>query len=294
MNSYPFPMYSGIFEPKHYKQIGTALWFFSWCISATTKEVMDEEGVTWGHVLGKKPLKLSEMAEPFGVDEKTVRRWIKSLEQYGYIRVSRAPYGIILEVRNSKKRLDKNVHSPPERTDKYVRTSSERTDNFVHSETREWTEMPDHPDKNVHSKKDISVDITTTDDTDEFEKVFREFCALHGKLDIHVKPPDVKLMTEMIAMGVPSSLIIRVMRTVHEERTANGAKISTFAYYRNAILEAWETERAITEGVPVPEGVPFPPVALGSLQRKSRHQAQIDELTRLIEEERTREASGSR
>ncbi|REK54740.1 MAG: hypothetical protein C6W55_10440 [Thermobacillus sp.] len=303
MNSYPFPMYSGIFEPKHYKQIGTALWFFSWCISATTKEVMDEEGVTWGHVLGKKPLKLSEMAEPFGVDEKTVRRWIKSLEQYGYIRVTRAPYGIIIEVRNSKKR----VHSQPERSDKYVQSDDHRTDNndrteperldkIVQSETREWTEMPDHPDKNVHSKKDISVDITatTTDDTAEFEKVFREFCTLHGKLDIHVKPPDVKLMTEMIALGVPPTLIIRVMRTVHEERTANGAKISTFAYYKNAILEAWETERAITEGVPVPEGVPLPPVALVAQPRKSRHQAQIDELTRLIEEERAREASGSR
>lgn len=278
--SYPFPMYSGIFEPKHYKQIGTALWFFSWCISATTKEVVDEEGITWGHVLGKKPLKLAELAEPFGVDEKTVRRWIKALEDHDYIRVTRAPYGIILEVKNSKKRMDKNVHSQPKRSDKNVR-----------SEPREWTEMSDHPDKNVHSNKDIIQDIntTTTDVKEEFEKVFGSFCEIHRKLDIHVKPLDVTLMTELIALGVPSSLIIKVMRTVYEERTARGARISTFAYYKNAILEAWEAEKAITEGVPVPEGVPLPPVALG-YQRRTRQQQQIDDLDRFIaaEEERKR------
>jgi len=281
--SYPFPMYSGIFEPKHYKQIGTALWFFSWCISATTKEVVDEEGVTWGLVHGKKPLKLSELAEPFGVDEKTIRRWIKSLEHNGYIRVSRAPYGIILEVRNSKRRLDKNVHSkfersdinvhsPKDRTDKNVQSESERPDKFARSEPREWTEMSDHPDKNVHSKKDISSDITATTTADdervEFEKVFAAFCEIHKKLDIHVKPLDITLMTELIARGIPAALIIKVMRTVHEERTAQGARISSFAYYKNAILEAWAAEKAITEGVPVPEGVPLPPVALGSPPKK--------------------------
>jgi DNA-binding transcriptional regulator YhcF (GntR family) len=102
-------MYSGIFEPKHYKRIGAALWFFSWCVKSTSTE-SEEDGVIWGHVNDMQPLKLSELAVPFGVNEKTVSRWIEALEHYDYIRTRRAAYGLIISVRNSK-RSDNNVRS---------------------------------------------------------------------------------------------------------------------------------------------------------------------------------------
>ncbi|WP_374721081.1 hypothetical protein [Peribacillus tepidiphilus] len=90
------------------------MWLFLWCISSTTKEI-ERDGVTWGIVLGNKPLKRHELAEPFGVSERTIQRWLDDLEKYQYIKVTRAPYGYILTVRNSKKytseRVDKNVHS---------------------------------------------------------------------------------------------------------------------------------------------------------------------------------------
>lgn len=111
--SYPFPTYSGLLEPEHYKRIGSALWLFLWCISSTTKEV-EKDGLKWGIVLGNKPIKLNELAEIFNVNEKTVRRWLSDLEFHEYIRITRAPYGVILTVRNSKKfmkRVDKNVQS---------------------------------------------------------------------------------------------------------------------------------------------------------------------------------------
>ncbi|WP_054972418.1 hypothetical protein [Paenibacillus sp. A3] len=144
--SYPFPMYSGLLEPEHYKRIGSAIWLFLWCVSSTTKDI-EKDGVTWGIVLGNKPIKREELAAQFGVAERTVQRWIDTLESEEYIKITRAPYGMIFTVRNSKKfngRLDKNVHSPPERLDKNVQ--SDRT---------EWTEMSSHRDKNVHSNKDI-------------------------------------------------------------------------------------------------------------------------------------------
>lgn len=145
-DSYPFPIFSGLLEPKHYNRIGNAVWFFIWCISSTTKEE-EAEGVVWGRVLGSKPMKLSELAEPFGVDSKTVSRWIKSLEEHGYIRVTRAPYGLIIAVKNSKKyreRVDKNVRSE----------EGEQTD-LSDLSPRDETEMSDLPDKNVRSNKDI-------------------------------------------------------------------------------------------------------------------------------------------
>ncbi|AZN43377.1 helix-turn-helix domain-containing protein [Paenibacillus albus] len=153
-DSYPFPIYSGLLEPRHYKSIGSAVWLFLWCISSTTKE-LEKDGITWGIVLGNKPIKREDLAEQFGVEEKTVRRWIKQLEEQGYIRVTRAPYGMIFTVRNSKKYQNssgKNAHSPPERVDKNVQ-----------SEVREWTEMSSLTDKNVHSNKDITGDITVKD-----------------------------------------------------------------------------------------------------------------------------------
>src|SRR5690606_34701801 len=90
--SHPSPVYSGLLEPQHYKKIGSAIWLFLWCVSTTTKEV-ERDGVTWGIVLGNKPLKLNELASQFGVNEQTVRRWLEALEKHEYIKVTRAPHG---------------------------------------------------------------------------------------------------------------------------------------------------------------------------------------------------------
>src|SRR5690606_19154473 len=101
-DSYPFPIYSGLMEPKHYKQIGSAIWLFLWCVSSTTKDI-EKDGVTWGIVLGNKPLKLDELADVFNVSRRTVTTWLTTLEDHDYIRITRAPYGLILSVKNSKK-----------------------------------------------------------------------------------------------------------------------------------------------------------------------------------------------
>ncbi|OAB34149.1 MarR family transcriptional regulator [Paenibacillus glacialis] len=146
-DSYPFPIYSGLLEPEHYNKISTAIWLFLWCISSVTKDKEDEEGVSWGIVLGNKPIKLDDLSEQFGVARKTISRWIDTLEDHGYIRVTRAPYGLIFTVRNSKKyrnKMDKNVHSE----------EREETDMST-LEGREETKMSTLLDKNVHSNKDI-------------------------------------------------------------------------------------------------------------------------------------------
>jgi len=299
-DSYPFPVYTGILEPKHYKKIGSAIWFFLWCIKSITEESVDEEGVTWGHVYRGAPVKLSEMVEPFGTNEKTIRRWIDTLEQHGYIRVTRAPYGIIIAVRNSKKKKN--------RSDKNVRSNeTDRTKMSEHSDG-DRTDMSTLSDKNVHSNKDIIKTFITTTDTEPFEKLLSEFCTLHSKLDVHVKRNDIVLMQWMLDQGIDVDLIIKVMRTVYAERTAAGTHISTFVYYKNAILEAWEAVKAITDGVPIPKGVPLSPVALGKESitdrvpvpavalgspKRTKQQIELEELRRKREEARLREQSGS-
>ncbi len=56
-----------------------------------------------GIVLGHKPVKAREMADVFAVSEKTVRRWLEVLEQHEYIKTVRAPYGLIVSVKHSKR-----------------------------------------------------------------------------------------------------------------------------------------------------------------------------------------------
>lgn len=141
--SYPFPMYSGLLEPEHYKNIGNAIWLFLWCVSSTTSE-KQEEGTVWGIVLRNKPMKLSEIGERFGVNDKTVSRWLDNLEQHEYIRVTRAPRGLILSVRNSKKWTDKIVRShEDEQTEMSDHTESDETKLSDH-EVSEQTNMSDH------------------------------------------------------------------------------------------------------------------------------------------------------
>lgn len=113
MTSYPFPIYSGLITPAHYKRIGSSIWLFLWCVSAITAE-KEKEGVTWGIVDENKPMQLTDLAEQFGVSEKTVSRWLSALEEHGYLRVTRVPRGLILTVRNSKRFTlspDENVRS---------------------------------------------------------------------------------------------------------------------------------------------------------------------------------------
>lgn len=288
-DSYPFPMYSGIFEPKHYKQIGAALWFFSWCINSTTRECEEGDGVTWGYVQGKRPLKLSELAEPFEVTEKTVRRWIEDLEKYGYIRAVRAPYGIIISVKNSKKRKDKNVQSE----------QTERT-NMSNLSGTERTEMSNLSDKNVQSNKDFELNLSSSysalTDPDliiqRTHEIEVHFCMRRGK-GFSVSSIDFNAIKEIVAEGVPVELIKAGIDTVFAEYKPKHAhdKIRTVTYCLPRCYDDWEKSKALSITSPV---VPSSgSVAHGEPPRKTKQQRELDELERMAEEERQREQVGS-
>ncbi|WP_182299959.1 DeoR family transcriptional regulator [Cohnella cholangitidis] len=287
-DSYPFPMYSGIFEPKHYDRIGTALWFFSWCINSTTKESEEGDGVTWGYVQGSRPIKLSELAAPFGVSEKTVRRWIDDLEKYGYIRTKRAPYGLIIAVRNSKKRKDKNVQSDDKERTKMSDLSG-----------GEWTETSDLSDKNVQSNKDFVIDLNTSSSVslDQETLIKRSleieshFCLRRGR-GFNVSPADFKAIQEIVAEGVPTDLIKSSIDRVFAEYKPKHQRdeIRTITYCLPRCYDDWEKSKqleSITSPVVPSAGL----VALGT-QRKTKNQQEIDELENLIREERERLETG--
>jgi hypothetical protein len=110
--SFPIPLWNGILE--HRKKIGSAFWEFAWCLDRITRE---ENGI--GFVNGGAPVKAKTIARDFNkvgdkaLDEDTVRINLKKLQEEGYLRLRRTPYGQVIEVMNS---LKFGIWAPCERT----------------------------------------------------------------------------------------------------------------------------------------------------------------------------------
>ncbi len=288
--SYPFPMYSGLLEHRHYKKIGSAIWLFLWCISSTTKEV-ERDGVTWGIILGNKPVKISDLEEEFGVSDRTIRSWIKTLEDNQYIRVTRAPYGLIFTVRNSKKfknRSEENFHS--DEGDR--QHSSDLND-------RDRQESTDHPEENFRSNKDITEinnAVAAITDPETILKLAHEvenhFCMRRGQ-GLNVSAADFDEIKKMVATGIPLDVVKRSIDKSFAEYKPKHAwdKIRNMAYCIPRCLDEWsksQVDESITDGA-----LPNRPVALGTSPqrgRRTKQQEQIDEVDRFIEEERRRGA----
>ncbi|MHA2856897.1 MarR family transcriptional regulator [Paenibacillus lautus] len=305
--SYPFPIYSGLLEPEHYKRIGSAIWLFLWCVSSTTAE-RDEEGTVWGIVLGNKPMKLSEISERFGVNDKTVSRWLDTLENHQYIRVTRAPRGLILWVRNSKKRTDKNVRSPgSEQTKMSDHNDGDKTNMSDHIQTdqtkmSEQTSFSGSDRTNMSDLKDIKDLTTTTPTTREWHEedanpqidgmiaILNAYCKLNNKLDFHVRQKEREAMGKMVAGGMPVPFTIRTMEGLLQakrEREGEGFKYPTsFLYYVDGIHEAWQNSQTTSPPMAgVAQGGPEQP------KRMSKQQQALENLRRRAREERQREQS---
>lgn len=279
--SYPFPMYSGLLEHRHYKKIGSAIWLFLWCISSTTKEV-ERDGVTWGIILGNKPVKISDLEEEFGVSDRTIRSWIKTLEDNQYIRVTRAPYGLIFTVRNSKKfknRSEENFHS--DEGDR--QHSSDLND-------RDRQESTDHPEENFRSNKDITEinnAVAAITDPETILKLAHEvenyFCMRRGQ-GLNVSAADFDEIKKMVATGIPLDVVKRSIDKSFAEYKPKHAwdKIRNMAYCIPRCLDEWsksQVDESITDGA-----LPNRPVALGTSPQWKK-QDKLDNLRRIVQEE---------
>lgn len=291
--SYPFPMYSGLLEPEHYKKIGSAIWLFLWCVSSTTSE-KERDGTVWGIVHGNKPWKLSELAEPFGATEKTVSRWLNTLENNGYIKVTRAPYGLIISVHNSKKWAS-------ERSDKNVRSEVESRQICPISPPSDQTKMSDLQDKNVRSNKDITEiykDAASASGEDHILKsasqVEKHFCQKRGR-GLSVSPTDFAEIKQMVADGLSVDLINRVVDESFDTYKPKHRRdeIRSITYCVPRCYDEWTK---LQQEEPITVAVPHVPVAIGSPkpQRLTKQQQEIDDLEQFIKEEEAREQAGSR
>ena len=290
--SYPFPMYSGILEPEHYKKIDNAIWLFLWCVSSTTKEV-EREGVRWGVVLGNKPIKIDEIADQFGVHRSTIKRWIEVLETEGYIRVTRAPYGLIFTVRNSKKFMSKdglsgqieNGPSDPDRS------------NMNHPD---GSEMVHQGCKNGPSNKDITKIYNTAAvvrDESVLNRLAHEveihFCQLKGSGEM-VSPTDFQQIKDSLADGIPvefmKSSFARSFETYKPKHRMD--KIRNVAYCIPRCYDEWTKMQpgSVRAEAPITHPVPSGTVALGGHRTLSSKNAKAFQM---LKEARDREQVGN-
>ncbi|QGQ95841.1 hypothetical protein EHS13_13615 [Paenibacillus psychroresistens] len=321
------PVSNGLFE--HRERIGPAIWEFLWCIDRISSEEIDEQGKCWGLILGGIPIKHELIAKELNSSERTVRRNMDRLKEENYVVSIRTARGEIIKVRNNIKHFnDKSGRSlQSDRPNMAGHSESDRPDMAGHSES-DRPNMAGHSvesDKSGHSYesdrpnvaalkdfkdlKDLNTTITTITDSASIEKmklkkleyekllVIDAFCELHKKLDFHVRVKEREIMGKMIAGGVLSPFIIRTMLKLYDDKRRREEEEglvfsppSTFKYYENAIYEAWRSEKTITSDVPsslVAFGSPTQPLF------RSKQQRQLDDLDKIIEEEKRREQSGS-
>jgi hypothetical protein len=94
--SHPIPVWNGVLE--HRKRIDGAIWLFLWLLDAVTNEKDDI-----GLVHGGAPVKVATIAQTLEFDEWTVRQHFKKLEEGGYVKRRRTPYGYVVYVIKSRK-----------------------------------------------------------------------------------------------------------------------------------------------------------------------------------------------
>lgn len=129
---------NGLLTKEHKKKMGSAVWEFMWCLDKMT--AIDKSGK--GVVLGGKPVQLHEIG--MGHDNTTSRN-MQKLEDAGYIKTTRTPYGMVIYINKPKKRFTKN---------------GESLKPVNHQKLESPTGNGESPTKNGDYKEDTTVDTT--------------------------------------------------------------------------------------------------------------------------------------
>lgn len=88
-----------LLEPKHYENMGKAVWLYLWLLDKMTS--VNENGV--GKVLGGRPIVYEEIKEGLGIPQRNYQRYVATLRQYGYINTIRTSRGFVITVTKANK-----------------------------------------------------------------------------------------------------------------------------------------------------------------------------------------------
>jgi hypothetical protein len=87
-----------LFEARHHRRMGAAVWLYGWLVLRQTHQQGD-----LGWVLGGAPISYREIEEETGFNCRTLERWMHTLRRHGYIETEAAPAGVIVRITKAKK-----------------------------------------------------------------------------------------------------------------------------------------------------------------------------------------------
>lgn len=110
-----------LLEPKHYKNMGKAVWLYLWLLDKMTS--VNENGI--GRVLGGRPITHDDMYKDLGIPRRNYQRYVSTLRDCGYINTIRTSKGFVITVTKANKVFgqkanDKNGTSLTKQTTKSV------------------------------------------------------------------------------------------------------------------------------------------------------------------------------
>ncbi len=107
MTNFYITVSNGLLKGGHKKRMGSAVWEFMWLLDKITK--VDSSGC--GHVLGGKPVTLSQIAKDLESHENSVSTNLNKLNEQGYIEIKNTGHGIAIKVAKAKKRFTETCDS---------------------------------------------------------------------------------------------------------------------------------------------------------------------------------------
>ena len=149
---------NNLLEPKHYQNMGEALWLYLWLLDKMTS--VNEHGM--GKVLSGKPVTFEDVAEDLSVSRQVYIRWIKKLRDAGYIHTLRTPKGLVFTVNKAEKIFGKrSINSDTSQSVKTGKKGSIKNDTIKKGDVSK-TKQPMYQNRNIRGIKNDTSNIDNT------------------------------------------------------------------------------------------------------------------------------------
>jgi hypothetical protein len=206
---YEIGLRKGILEPKHFQQMGGAVWLYVWFVDHMTK-IKGKQGF----VLGGKPIIFNEIKLDLGLSRRTYCRYLDILEKYEYIGTKRTPYGLVVHVTNARKTFKKS-DAPKEAQPR----SNEDVPEMAQPMDKSGTSVGDSGTSNKRLKQyEIkTVDSSIQTNRKEIEECYKAICGVF-KTDALATERRLEIIEEVIRKGRTSGQIIDGAKLLFAEK----------------------------------------------------------------------------
>lgn len=101
-------------------------------------------------------------------------------------------------------------------------------------------------DINKNDKECLKNEKNITATTNPPEIILQdEFCRIHAKGSWNLKQGEYKHFAAITSCGIPLDFIILTMTQMHEVKKAKNEKVTSFSFYYESIIEAWEAKKGV-------------------------------------------------